>query len=306
MNPSVLLSYWIPGFLLISGLIALGGLLLAIALSKQANPDQVPAMQPHLRPPGESIRHEIRRLEDQRMGHILSVLFTPVVFGGLVIAVGQFLQPDTLPDLAWIGGLGLLVVIIATFLPLRRFGKWAQAYGQAQLDFYGERYVSQFLFPLVGAGYCLFHDVELGSNGKRSHVDHILVGPAGVFVIETRTRRKRGRQAKALEADVTYDGKGIHFPWGEDREGIDQAWANARKVKSLLEDTANIAGFPLYPILALPGWSVDATREFKKPAVISPQQIRDYVLAQPRERLMNTETIRKLALQVEKRNTVSP
>lgn len=53
-----------------------------------------------------------------------------------------------------------------------------------------ERRVGRKLRPLRRKDYVIFHDVMLrGADGRTSQIDHIAVGPGGVFVIETKNRR---------------------------------------------------------------------------------------------------------------------
>jgi hypothetical protein len=47
----------------------------------------------------------------------------------------------------------------------------------------GEEQVGALLDELAGGGWRVMHDVSLG----RGNVDHVLIGPAGVFTIETKS-----------------------------------------------------------------------------------------------------------------------
>lgn len=64
-----------------------------------------------------------------------------------------------------------------------------------------ERTVGQLLEELRESGYRVFHDIP----GPDFNVDHVVVGPAGIFTIETKTRSKpiRGNQK------VLYNGKAL-------------------------------------------------------------------------------------------------
>jgi len=65
-----------------------------------------------------------------------------------------------------------------------------------------ELVAGQELNGLGGYGYYVFHDVPLGERAAK--VDHVLVGPAGVFAVQTEARARRG---EAGEREVTYDGE---------------------------------------------------------------------------------------------------
>jgi hypothetical protein len=49
----------------------------------------------------------------------------------------------------------------------------------------GEEHVGSLLEQLAGAGWRVIHDVTLGHG----NVDHILIGPAGVFTVETKSHQ---------------------------------------------------------------------------------------------------------------------
>ena len=63
-----------------------------------------------------------------------------------------------------------------------RFDRWLQG---AE----GEENVGAVLDGLVGEGWLAIHDVSLG----RGNVDHVVVGPGGIFTIETKANRGRIR-----------------------------------------------------------------------------------------------------------------
>jgi Nuclease-related domain len=53
----------------------------------------------------------------------------------------------------------------------------------------GERLTAKVLCPLVREGWTVAHDVPL----SRGNLDHVLVGPPGVFLLETKFRAGRAR-----------------------------------------------------------------------------------------------------------------
>jgi len=62
----------------------------------------------------------------------------------------------------------------------RDHGAWAQG---AE----GEEVVGQILESLVADGWQVIHDVSFG----RGNIDHIVVGPGGLYTVETKSRRGR-------------------------------------------------------------------------------------------------------------------
>jgi hypothetical protein len=56
------------------------------------------------------------------------------------------------------------------------------------------------------AGYQVFHDVQF----ERRNVDHVVVGPKGVFALETKTRRKPFKEKNR----VAFDGEAVWIAFG--------------------------------------------------------------------------------------------
>jgi hypothetical protein len=77
-----------------------------------------------------------------------------------------------------LGAIAAMVVANRRFEP--RFDRWLRG---AQ----GEELVGEILDGLRTDGWHVTHDVSFG----RGNIDHVLVGPAGIFAIETKSHRGR-------------------------------------------------------------------------------------------------------------------
>ncbi len=80
---------------------------------------------------------------------------------------------------------GLVLAVLATMVVAdrvysRRFDRWLQG---AE----GEELVGEVLGGLEPQGWLAIHDVSLG----RGNVDHVAIGPGGIFAIETKSHRGR-------------------------------------------------------------------------------------------------------------------
>ena len=118
----------------------------------------------------------------------------------------------------------------------------------------GEQAVAESLADrgVAAAGYVAFHDVP--GDGEWN-VDHVVLGPGGVFVLETKARPRRKGTRPQEEQDVFFDGKVLEFPWCYDRKAAEQVERNARWVREFL------AGFGpkdllAQPVIVVPGWYV--------------------------------------------------
>lgn len=109
-------------------------------------------------------------------------------------------------------------------------------------------------------GYRVFNDVAGESGKKAFNLDHVVVGPTGVTVVETKTRRKANSRTGH---EVSFNGEALVWPWGEDRHGIQQTCNNADWLQKWLHERTGLK-IPVNRVLTLPGWYV---RETPSPAL---------------------------------------
>lgn len=150
--------------------------------------------------------------------------------------------------LEWVIGLMALTAILAIawrVLRLRRARRYWLEGMRAEIA------AAQALDRLRGNGCEVFHDVPTGQD---FNLDHVVVGPSAVWVVETKSRRKPGKGFGS--ADVQFDGKRLVFAGGKtDDKAVRQAEAEAAWLsKHLHGETGQHA--PVVPVVALPGWFV--------------------------------------------------
>ena len=142
----------------------------------------------------------------------------------------------------------------------------------------GERTVGQFLERLREQGYQVFHDLL----GDGFNVDHVLVGPAGVFTVETKTWSKPARG----DARIVYDGNALAVAARKpDRNPLVQARAQAHWVRSLLAESTG-RRLEVQPVVVFPGWYVDAAPLAQRAVwVMEPKGLPAFLAKEP-ERLV--------------------
>ena len=114
----------------------------------------------------------------------------------------------------------------------------------------GEKAVGQFLERLREQNYQVFHDLI----GESFNVDHVLIGPAGAFTIETKTWSKPQRG----DARIAYDGDSLTVGGREpERDPIVQAKAQAHWLRALLRESTG-RHIDVQPVVVFPGWYVEA------------------------------------------------
>ena len=94
-----------------------------------------------------------------------------------------------------------IAALMASLFAVWRFVRLRQRFRDLRQGEEGERAVGQFLERLRETGYQVFHDVI----GVNANIDHVLVGSAGTFTIETKTWSKPVRG----DARVSFDGERV-------------------------------------------------------------------------------------------------
>lgn len=242
-----------------------------------------------LRPPGESLRKRIEELGDA---------FDTELGATMVLCIGATVLVTTLVFtksanwivIAFVG----FVQVFAAFMMWRNLRKLQTQLWSYRLGFDGERIVGEHLNRLMADGFEVFHDVPFdGFN-----IDHVIVGPPGVFAIETKTRRKPAGLKGTAKATVIYDGAALHFPnKTPDTDALEQALRNAKTVaKFLTSATGELT--EVKPILTLPGWWVE--RKGRGPVnVLNPKEVRNSFVAKAEP--LSSERIKRIAHQLTER-----
>ncbi len=208
-----------------------------------------------LRGPGESLQRERSRLLEQLMFEFFGGIIAVLVLCGLALTLASVFEFN------W--GEGILAIFlvcagVTMISGMRIVALWRklQAY---HLGWFGERIVAEKLAPLRFSGWRVFHDVPFTSNGREFNIDHVVLGEGGLYVIETKARRKGG--GRKLEPDdvVTFDGKALHWPrYANDESGLRQAELNAETLSKWLMDEIG-EQVSAIPLLVIPGWTVKFT-----------------------------------------------
>jgi len=234
-------------FAVVSFIVLLGLLHLRQWAAGRGN--KLPLTKRYLRSPGESLRLRVETLDSKISDTLVWLLASPVL-----LAIGVYaLLTDSLP----VGAIIIALALAAMVYLALRLENQTKLRRDHHLGFLGERAVGQELNQLMSSGWSVFHDVPFHDNpgAKPFNVDHVVVGTGGLFVIETKTRRKRKASAGH---EVTFNGTVLEYPWGSEDWGVKQARERAHHLgqwlsKKLQNDIAAT------PVLVLPGWYVRRT-----------------------------------------------
>lgn len=127
-----------------------------------------------------------------------------------------------------------------------------------------ERATAQALAPLTSKGCAIYHDIP----ASEFNLDHVVVGPSTVFMVEAKSRRKPVGRGKE-KAAVKFDGQALEFPTWRETKMLDQARAQTRWLSEYLYRKTG-ERVPVETVLALPGWFVTSSVPSPDIHVINP------------------------------------
>ncbi|MGD9334283.1 MAG: nuclease-related domain-containing protein [Desulfobacterales bacterium] len=240
------------------------------------------------RSPGESLNRQIAKINDEIIINIIWTIMIPLMLYAYYISLLHFGTSKPPTTILVILGIGFTVYCLTNLLKhlnLRR---------SYQLGYEGEIAVGQELNQLMRYGYHVYHDFPAG----KFNIDHIVVGPPGVFAIETKARSKPTSKDRKADAKVKYDGKCIKFPHDTDVQSIEQARRQAEWLSKWLRSAVGEA-VGVRPVVALPGWFVERTASGGI-SVINPKNFRS--IAKPIEvNILSESMISRIVHQLEQK-----
>lgn len=215
-----------------------------------------------------------------------------LVVGAVLYCVGCFLQ--SAPAVGFL--IAVVVFVFSLYLSARWFQNRLRRRADDYLGFFGERYVAEWLEPLKAEGWFIFHDVPCDGATGKFNLDHVAVGPGGIWVIETKTRRKGRARPGFKEHEVFFDGDQVIWPWAEDRTGLRQAADNAKWLKDWLRKMTG-KDYPISAVLTLPGYCV-VERKLGPVRVVNPKVLPQVLTSRGKE-LLGKEAIDLVRRQLE-------
>jgi hypothetical protein len=208
-----------------------------------------PLKQKPLRNPGESLHEETQRFIDDR-------LLPPLIMAVFAVSFAAYewwrWLTSTPPRPVIVTLTAALIVAYAAYKTVHLRPRLKSM----RLGLEGEKAVGQSLEALRSQGCRVFHDIL----AEGFNIDHVVIGPKGVFAIETKTFSKPARG----ETVAKYDGDKILFNGLKpDRNPVTQARAVRSWVSDFLFKTT-ARRWPVRGVVILPGWFVERLPEAKR------------------------------------------
>ena len=247
-----------------------------MAFPKKKKKYRSPVEGPLRRLPGQSVRDERERLfDDKVMGYFFAVLGTWLVAGWQWIYEWTGAVPS--PRFA------TLVAVIVTVYCAYRIRRIYPEFKNLNLGEKGERRVSEVLRTLRDRNYVTFDDLLL----EKVNVDHVVVGPGGVFAVETKTFSIFGNVSAGINAS------GVLQLGGNPalKDPLKQARASAAMVSAELKRWMH-RDIWVTPVVVLPGWRIDPPKVETGVVVLNEVTIAEFFKTRPEK--LNTSEIRDI------------
>lgn len=201
--------------------------------------------------PGRALRH---RLDQAFSSLFLNGALGPLIsLAPLVYGMGRMLFVDKQDWVEWAlyGLLSTLLVLAFSLLLVRDY----QRIRRLKLGLACELAVGQELERLIRPDahpYYVFHDVPTDSFT----IDHVVVTPHGVFVVETRARTvpisSDGRELNT----VAVERERLRFPYWQERRPLHKTRQGVNWLSQWLEQRCGVP-VPVQGVLVLPGWDIN-------------------------------------------------
>jgi hypothetical protein len=240
--------------ILLTAFIPLIGLIVAIILDREQRKksEKPPQTEKLLRPPGYSLSLRLEKTLESVMDDIFTSCGLSLMAGLCAMTLSLLFAGHT--TVLWLAVCAVvfsLFVIASAMAAVKSFRGFKEAQN-IRLGLRGEQAVAESLGEAADSGFRAFHDLPGGDNWN---IDHVAVGPRGVFLIETKARRRRASRNGQPAHEVVFDGEALQFPTFKETKPLDQAKRNAAWLCNYLTKKT---GEPVRvePLVVLPGWFV--------------------------------------------------
>lgn len=227
--------------------------------------------------PGEQLRRRMEVLADsieQRL--VVLLLIGPSVLLVLLLSRVNW----SALQLSWLDWLVIVTGLVLTLWNVHRLIPIWRERRQCKQGMLAEVAAAQQLDRLQAQDCLVLHDVPAdGFN-----IDHVVIGPSAVFMVETKSRLKKG-DGKA-SANIIYDGQALKFPGWPETKPLEQARAQARWLADYLRGEIGDPT-PVIPVVCLPGWFVTRGKDAHRSdvQVINPKMTSLFIEPSNRPRL---------------------
>lgn len=240
---------------------------LAYIRKKEASRRANPLTEDLFRTPGFSLQQRIDSMQWNLMESMMMIPVLTAIIPALFFIQVKIEGRNT-SFFSWVPIIILIVIGLVYYV--RKFFKQIKKIENLRLGYACEMAVGQQLEQIVrpdNRPYRVYHDIPF----EGFNIDHLVVGPKGVFVIETKGRSKPLHNGSKL-FKVSVKGDVLHFPKHVEHEPILQVKRNVQAVRKWLSDATGF-DVTVEGVLTIPGWYVTSDEKIRSPRVMNPKQL---------------------------------
>lgn len=245
-------SFWTV-FVVMFSLLPLGIMLLVIYLARwrmDQDSRREPLTTELRRLPADSLERKRENMLEVVQGKVIETI---AIGPAVCVAIMSFHLPK---DMQWTGldSVALFAGLSASIFLSWRASRLMGTLRQMRQGILAEKAVAQEISDVLAGSNRIIHDVQAGDF----NIDHVVITPAGVFAVETKSRLKPAAGQGAEAVKVCYDGHKLEFPGWTDTDSLVQAQRQADWLARYLQKATGET-FVIQAVLALPGWFVKNT-----------------------------------------------
>lgn len=218
------------------------------------------------------LRYAGQSLDEQIEDKLLEAVYWAVVsFGAIIFAIAEwfrYLYPKPAQPI-YITIFAVIVIAIGANKVFKGIKK-AERFRMAR-D--GEKIVAEGLQELVKQGATVFNDIQ----GEKFNVDHVVISPRGIYLIETKTYSKPIKK----ETKITFDAEQIYVDGvAIERNPIKQVEALSDWLQNLLKESTGIK-FKIHPVILFPGWFTEKMKGGQDIWILNPKALPVFISNEP-------------------------
>lgn len=205
-----------------------------------------------LRGPGESLRTEIEKISEKIDDNFFVLLLISVPPLTLFLF---FAHLGNNKIQYWQFAIIIALYIFLIYWATRRLHSLVTQRINLYLGLDAELAVGQELNHLMLHGCRVYHDFP----AENFNIDHVVIGPGGIYAVETKGRAKPDKGRGSVDATVIYDGQILRFPDWQETAPLEQARRQADWLQKWVRSAVG-ESVAVRPALALPGWFIERTK----------------------------------------------
>ncbi len=212
---------------------------------------------------------------------------------------GTYLGWSIVQRLKWVFPieLGCTLFVICICFAVWKFIKVKREVRTWRLGENGEQYVGQTLEKdMRPLGYDVFHDVVIKKDKRTFNLDHVLIGPNGVYVVETKAWRKPEKGSPEIEYK---DGRLCKMGCVVKDDAVKEAVSLAKEANRLFHDLTG-RSYYVRPLLVIAGWFCKSNNlHDSQLAVLNEKQVATWIQKDMPQRVPDPKDLELLRVKLE-------